>query len=46
MPHKMNSKNIYQMLCKIAMENGVVSDSEQTLIDSIKENLEKYYAVL
>ncbi len=46
MPHKMNPQKIYQMLCKIAMEDGIVSDSEQTLIDMIKKNIEKYYVVL
>ena len=46
MPHILQPSEINKKLLTIASQDGIISKDEKALIDSVKKNIAKYFAVL
>ncbi|MHA2503086.1 MAG: hypothetical protein ACXAE3_09460 [Candidatus Kariarchaeaceae archaeon] len=46
MPHDLHPSEINQKMIDIAKQNGIITADEQAIIESVKENIAKYFEVL
>jgi hypothetical protein len=46
MPHNLKATDMIAEILKAAKEDGIISEDEQALIDSIQANIAKYYRIL